>query len=124
MKRGDVLFSTVRPYLKNIAIVPSLSTAKLHLRFFAAVRADETRALPGYLFAVISNQRFVDAANALTTGASYPAVTENQLFEIEIPLPPLEEQRRIVAEIEGYQKVLDGARQILAGLQIRSRRRA
>ena len=36
----------------------------------------------------------------------------------EIPLPPLEEQRRIVAEIEGYQKVLDGARQILAGYRL------
>ncbi|MSR60596.1 MAG: restriction endonuclease subunit S, partial [Planctomycetaceae bacterium] len=34
--------------------------------------------------------------------------------EIEVLLPPLEEQQRIVTEIEGYQKVLDGARQILA----------
>ena len=38
-----------------------------------------------------------------------------EFLSTEIPLPPLEEQRRIVAEIEGYQKVLDGARQILAG---------
>jgi restriction endonuclease S subunit len=36
-------------------------------------------------------------------------------LDLEIPLPALEDQRRIVAEIEGYQKVLDGARQILAG---------
>jgi type I restriction enzyme M protein len=37
--------------------------------------------------------------------------------EQEIPLPLLDEQRRIVAEIESFQKVLDGARQILAGYQ-------
>ena len=37
-----------------------------------------------------------------------------ELLSHEIPLPPLEEQRRIVAEIEGYQQVIDGARQILA----------
>jgi type I restriction enzyme M protein len=55
----------------------------------------------------------------LTTGASYPAITENQLFDIEIPLPPLEEQQRIVAEIDGYQKVLDGARQILSSYKPR-----
>ena len=42
------------------------------------------------------------------------------LQDLEIPLPPLEEQRRIVAEIEGYQKVLDGARQILAGYKPQS----
>jgi GNAT superfamily N-acetyltransferase len=35
-------------------------------------------------------------------------------LDLEIPMPPLEEQQRIVAEIECYQKVLDGARQILA----------
>ena len=119
VKRGDVLFSTVRPYLKNIAIVPSLFDGEIASTGFAVVRADETRVLPGYLFAVLSNQRFVDAANALTTGASYPAVTENQLFDLEIPLPPLEEQQRILEEIEGCQRVIDGARQILAGYKVR-----
>ena len=45
----------------------------------------------------------------------FPSCRATRFCEVEIPLPPLEEQRRIVAEIEGYQKVLDGARQILAG---------
>jgi type I restriction enzyme M protein len=115
VKSRDVLFSTVRPYLKNIAIVPPSLDGEIASTGFGVMRADEARALPEYLFAVVSNQRFVDSSNDLTTGASYPAITENQLFDLEIPLPPLEEQRRIVAEIEGYQKVLDGARQILAG---------
>jgi type I restriction enzyme M protein len=35
------------------------------------------------------------------------------LKEMEIPLPPLEVQKEIVAEIEGYQKVIDGARAVL-----------
>lgn len=115
VRARDVLFSTVRPYLKNIAIVPPSLDGEIASTGFGVMRADVARAMPEYLFAVVSNQRFVDAANDLTTGASYPAITENQLFDLEIPLPPLEEQRRIVAEIEGYQKVLDGARQILAG---------
>ena len=33
--------------------------------------------------------------------------------EYEIPLPPLEVQREIVAEIEGYQRVIDGARAVI-----------
>jgi type I restriction enzyme M protein len=49
------------------------------------------------------------------SGSAQPQITRQSLSPYEIPLPPLEEQRRIVAEIEGYQKVLDGARQILAG---------
>nr|MBA3352131.1 N-6 DNA methylase [Blastocatellia bacterium] len=57
--------------------------------------------------------------NRLVEQAGVPGLNRNDAYEVEIPLPPLEEQRRIVAEIEGYQKVLDGARQILAGYQPR-----
>ncbi|MFT3868897.1 MAG: N-6 DNA methylase [Nibricoccus sp.] len=114
VRTDDVLFSTVRPYLRNIARVPPHLNGEIASTGLAVVRADSSRALPGYLFAIVSDQRFVDSANALTNGAAYPAITENQLFDLEIPLPPLEEQRRIVAEIEGYQQVIDGARQILS----------
>ncbi|NLW84211.1 MAG: N-6 DNA methylase [Phycisphaerae bacterium] len=37
----------------------------------------------------------------------------SKLKESQIPLPPLEVQRQIVAEIEGYQKIIDGARQVV-----------
>ena len=40
-------------------------------------------------------------------------VNTKSLSEFEIPLPPLEVQKDIVAEIEGYQKVIDGARAVL-----------
>ena len=66
---------------------------------------------------VCTHQRRSDPAltsvSAFATDAEFPE-------RLEIPLPPLEEQRRIVAEIEGYQKVLDGARQILAGYKLDS----
>ena len=40
-------------------------------------------------------------------------ITKGNLERIQIPLPPLEVQREIVAEIEGYQKVIDGARAVV-----------
>lgn len=119
VQTDDVLFSTVRPYLRNIARVPANFAGEIASTGFAVLRADVERVLPGYLFAVVSDQRFVDRANALTNGAAYPAITENQLLDLEIPLPPPEEQRRIVAEIEGYQQVIDGARQILAAYRLK-----
>ena len=80
-------------------------------RGLAAIRPSETL-LRDYLFYFLrNNQDRVRGGD----GAVFPSISREQIAELEIPLPTLEEQRRIVAEIEGYQKVLDGARQILAG---------
>lgn len=47
------------------------------------------------------------------TGASRKRISRTNLESIQIPLPPLEIQKEIVAEIEGYQKVIDGARAVV-----------
>ena len=47
------------------------------------------------------------------TGVTVPKLNQAKLKSIQIPLPPLEEQREIVAEIEGYQRVIDGARAVI-----------
>ncbi|MCY4514912.1 MAG: N-6 DNA methylase [Candidatus Tectomicrobia bacterium] len=46
-------------------------------------------------------------------GSTIQGVTKGQLAELQIPLPPLEVQREIVAEIEDYQRVINGARAVI-----------
>ena len=47
------------------------------------------------------------------SGAAQPKLNQQALNEIQIPLPPLEVQKEIVTEIEGYQKIINGARTVL-----------
>ena len=49
----------------------------------------------------------------LAGGGAQPNISQKIIRELEIPLPPLEVQKEIVAEIEGYQKVINGARGVL-----------
>jgi type I restriction enzyme M protein len=50
----------------------------------------------------------------LRGGAGIPGLNRSDVYATHrIPLPPLEVQREIVAEIEGYQKVIDGARAVV-----------
>ena len=49
----------------------------------------------------------------ISRGSTIQGVTNKQLAEIQIPLPPLDVQREIAAEIEGYQRVMDGARAVI-----------
>ncbi len=44
---------------------------------------------------------------------AYPSINVSDVGSIQIPLPPLEIQREIVSEIEGYQKIINGARQVV-----------
>lgn len=47
------------------------------------------------------------------SGAAQPQITRQNLAPFEIPLPPLAVQEEIVAELESYQKIIDGARQVV-----------
>ena len=50
---------------------------------------------------------------AWASGGTFKELSKSKFCELQIPLPPLEVQREIVAEIEGYQKVIDGARAVV-----------
>jgi type I restriction enzyme M protein len=52
--------------------------------------------------------------DAWATGGTFKEISKSKFCELQIPVPPLEVQKEIVAEIEGYQKVIDGARAVLS----------
>ena len=63
---------------------------------------------------LLDSARFNDAVlMQLQAAHSCPSIEWSSFAELQIPLPPLEVQKEIVAEIEGYQKVIDGARAVL-----------
>ncbi len=64
-----------------------------------------------FLFYALDSRRQYIAG--LMRGAANVGMKPEDLAQFQIPLPPLEEQEEIVAEIEGYQKVIDGARAVV-----------
>lgn len=76
------------------------------------VKFDETRADKMYLLRIL-NAVVDQVEDNLHGGVGLVHITKGNLEKIEIPLPPLEVQREIVAELEGYQRVIDGARAVL-----------
>ena len=69
--------------------------------------------VPEYLYFVLKSKR--DYLINLSSGGAQPNISQAVVRDLEFPLPPLEIQQQIVAEIDGYQKVIDGARQVLDG---------
>lgn len=74
-----------------------------------AITANENQILPEFLYYWLKEYDF----NQITEGVGIPMITVANVNRIEIPLPPLETQKEIVAEIDGYQKVINGARAVV-----------
>lgn len=75
------------------------------------VITDATRALPEYVALAVT--RLVPTMQSWATGGTFAEISKTKFCELEIPLPPFEVQREIVTEVEGYQRVIDGARAVL-----------
>ena len=105
-ERGDILMSVRAP------VGPvNFATKKICIgRGLAAIRPMKHHLLPTYAFYVL---RSLEAEIVGNTGAAFPSINVGSIKGIGIPLPPLEVQKEIVAEIEGYQKVIDGARAVV-----------
>jgi type I restriction enzyme M protein len=73
---------------------------------------DENRTTKMYLLHAL-NKAVEEVEENLHGGVGLVHITKGNLERIEIPLPPLDVQKEIVAEIEAYQKVIDGARAVL-----------
>ncbi len=112
VKNGDVIISTVRPNLKAFAFLENVPKNCLASTGFAVLSENE-RVLGKYLYYIITQDIIVEQMIAMSDKGQYPSITASDLAEIEIPLPPLEIQQQILAKIEGYQKIIDGAKQVV-----------
>ncbi|MDE2811420.1 MAG: N-6 DNA methylase, partial [Gemmatimonadota bacterium] len=63
------------------------------------------RAMPEYI--ALAMTKLVPTMNAWASGGTFKEISKSKFCELQIPLPPPEVQREIVAEIEGYQRVID-----------------
>lgn len=79
--------------------------------FKSVVIEDVARALPEYVALALT--KLVPTMQAWATGGTFAEISKSKFCELQIPLPPLELQKEIVTKIEGYQKVIDGARAVL-----------
>ena len=97
---GDVVYSCVRPYLLNVAVIkddfdppPIASTAFEILNGHGFV-------LPRYIWIVLRSPFMVSCVQKKQRGQAYPAINSADFAVLPFPLPPLAEQHRIVAKFD------------------------
>lgn len=93
--KGQVLYSKLRPYLKKILVAPDDGICTPELVPFDTYLIDEN-----YIVYVLRSSHIDYVINSVTYGVKMPRVGTDTMTNLLIPLPPLAEQKRIVAKIE------------------------
>ena len=106
--RGSILFpkSGASTLLNHRVIMDIDSYASSHL---AIIKANSDKVLDKYLFYLLSK---IDTKN-LVANPSYPSLNLEEIKKIEIPVPDLKIQKKIVLELDELKKVVNGCKQVL-----------
>ena len=90
--KGDLLYGRMRPYLNKIAIAPSDGVCSTEIWVHHPKDVIETE----YAFWILTSRYFLQRVERVTEGANLPRADADGFDRIDIPVPPLSEQRRIV----------------------------
>lgn len=113
---GDVLVATLGDPIIRAVTLPESVPVALNKADCIQVRCDPSKIVPQYLVHFLNSHRAQSQAVALSHGQTRPRVNLGQLRRFPIPLPPLEEQRRIAASLDAAAEIRAKRREALEKL--------
>ncbi|WP_147645164.1 restriction endonuclease subunit S, partial [Treponema pectinovorum] len=113
LNNGDVLFSLVRPYLENIALIEKENTDCIASTGFYVCKPKDF-IFPKFLFYLMTSEYVIKGLNQFMKGDNSPSINGDDIKNWLYPLPSLAEQQRIVTKIEELFAQLDSISEQLA----------
>ena len=109
-QKGDVVFSMVRPYLRNIAKV-CFNDCIASTGFYVCSPLDMLH--PEFCYYLMISDYVVNGLNQFMKGDNSPSIKKGDIDNWLFPLPPLAEQQRVVTKIEELFSTLDNIQKAL-----------
>ncbi len=108
VRSGDILFSTVRPNLQTVAVVPPELDGEICSTGFCVIRP-AAQISSEFVFWTVLSDDFQARVMAKARGIAYPAVRDGDILDETLRLPPLDEQFRLTRRLaEHMRRVEDG----------------
>ncbi|CAJ36310.1 restriction endonuclease subunit S [Methanocella arvoryzae] len=114
VRTDDIIFATIRPNLKRVAIICDDLEGQLCSTAFCVLRCMKNIAEPYFVFQTVTTDRFIGKLCDLQCGSGYPAVTDNDLLDQQILLPPISEQRKIAAILGTLDSLIEETDRVVA----------
>lgn len=119
LKYNDIVISTVRPNLKNVATNKYIDDNIIGTSGFCVLRCRSCTT--EYLKYIVLSDDFTNDMSSITTGANYPAIHSEDIYNYQIPNPPIELQNKfsqIVEQIDKQKFVIGNLCQIIGKMSI------
>jgi len=112
LKKGDILIAMTGATTGKVSIIEKEGLL-LNQRVGSIRLKDEEIILNDYLKQLLFSNHFYQYCQSNAGGGAQGNISPKQILDYEIPLPSIEVQDEIVRELEQYQKIIDGAKQVV-----------
>jgi len=105
IKTDDIIFATTRPTLKRVAIVFDEFNGQICSTGYTVLRSKKNSIFYQFIYYFLQTDSFINRMKSLQRGASYPAVSDNDIKESIICMPlSLIEQEDISTKLNDLKK--------------------
>lgn len=119
-KKNDILFSTVRPNLKGFGYIDFEPLDSICSTGFAVLE-NKKNSNNKYIFYNLFSKNVENKINSLTVGSNYPALNINDVNNLEIPTPPLQEQEKIADILSTWDKAIENIEKLIKEKEIQKK---
>lgn len=118
LQKGDILINSTGVGTAGRVTLFNLDGDYLVDGHITIVRVDQSKVLPTYVLYVLAEGYGFEKLESMARGnGGQIELGLSTIKSLQIPLPPIEIQREIVAELDGYQKIIDAAQTIVKTYQ-------
>ena len=109
VSEGSTIISSVRPNLQAVAFIDAMDSGLICSTGFNVVEPMRHKLVPRYLYYYLLSDDAKQYFVATAKGVGYPAIDDKEFSTVEVPLPPLPEQKQIAAFLDAKCADIDKA---------------
>ena len=116
VKQGDILLSTVRPNLQGFGYVDFNGDDYVCSTGFAVLRP-KTNVVGQYIYQFLYSQQVTQYFYSCIVGSNYPAINNSDIERISLPLPPIDEQKKISQILSTWERAIERVQRLIEARQ-------
>ena len=107
VKSKDIIFGTTRPMQERLALIPDYLDNQVCSTGYCVLRSDKEIVKEKWIYYNLLKTDFYKYVELNQKGASYPAISDSEIKNYKIPIPPLHVQQHVVSILDKFDTLVN-----------------